>query len=118
SKPRVARSVASAACSTTPLPKSLARREPCEERPVGNDIAETQRGEEHLGEGACIDDLAGRVPRLERGQCRTRVAQLAVVVVLQDRDLVFVREREERASPCRAHPGPRGTLGGRRDVDE
>ena len=105
-RPPVASRCASAACATTLVVTSAFQRAEhhlLEQRRGGDDVADPQPRKEHLRERADVDHLAGAIEGLQRRDRRAFVAQLAVVVVLEDRHLVLVGEREQRPPARVAH---------------
>ena len=89
-----------------------------EQRTGGDDETHAERREEHLRERPGMDHLPRVIEPLQRRNRRPVEAELAVVVVLEDRHLVLVGEREELAAAGVAHHRSRGALRRRCRVDE
>lgn len=71
---------------------------------AGHDqVAESQRGEEHLAEAACVEHQTPLIERLKRRHRCAGIAILAVVVVFEDHCVRLVRVLEQRQPPRHAH---------------
>ena len=81
-------------------------------------VPEPERREEHLAERPRVDHAARRVEPLERRERASRVAVLAVVVVLEDPRPARARPLEEREPAVQAHRHAERVLVRRRDVDQ
>ena len=79
------------------------------ERGRQHQVAHAAGGEERLRERAAVDDGI-RVQAGERGDGLTGVAELAVVVVLEDERPRAARPLDERVAPCHRHHRAGGEL--------
>ena len=68
-----------------------------------HDIADAQAGEEHFREGAEIGDAARAIHALQRGERRAGIAELAVVIVLDDPGIVAPRPVEQGEAAAHRH---------------
>ena len=90
-----------------------ARRDDLGQEARGQDgVAEAEAREERLREGAEVDDAPFSVHAGERGERRAGVAELAVVVVLQDPGVGLARPVEEGDAPFHPKHDARGELVG------
>src|SRR6476661_3523071 len=60
-----------------------------------DDVSEPQRRKEDLAEGADVDHASGTIETAERGQRRSLVAKLAVVIVLENPSISFFRPLQQ-----------------------
>ncbi len=81
-------------------------------------VAHPQARKQHLPETADVDHLPGFVESLQRRERPAAVAEFAVVVVLDDPDVVLAREFEQRAAAREAHHHAERILMRRRDERE
>ena len=80
--------------------------------------AEPERGRQRLGERADVGDPAGSIEPMQWLERAIGVPELRVVVVLDDRGVVPVGERQQRAPPGEAHGDPARRLVRRGGVDD
>src|SRR5262249_38300874 len=71
-----------------------------------DDVSEPQRGKEHFGEGADVNDPAIRIQSLKRFLRSTIVAKFAVVIVFKDEGTGFPGEGGEHKAPLEGHYAP------------
>ena len=83
-----------------------------------DEIAETESGKEYFAEAARVENLAGVVESLKRGDGAAGVAILAVVVVFKDECAGLPRPREQLEPAREAHGGAERELMAGRDIDE
>jgi hypothetical protein len=81
-----------------------------------DDVADAQRGEQDLAEGADVDDALIGVEALERGDRLVVVAVFGVVVVLEDPGAGAARPLEELEAARGGHDRAEGVLVRGRDV--
>src|SRR5258705_4716291 len=97
------------------LAEPLGRRERGEQGSWHDEVADAQRREDGAREGADVDDAPLGVEPLKRLERPPHVAELAVVVVLDDDGVLASRPREQRLTPREGENGARGELMRRRD---
>ena len=80
------------------------------DRTVGDHEAHAQAGDEHLGEGAHVDDPAVGVEGLERGLGVSLVADVADVIVFQDRHVETAGQADQPPASLSVQAGARGVV--------
>jgi hypothetical protein len=79
-------------------------------------VADPQGREKNLVESADVEHAPGRIQALKRGEGSPGVAELAVVVILQDPGTALGGPVQQRQAPVQAHRDTRGELMRRRHV--